>query len=144
MMTADPKALLFIIHKAGRGWYRDNAQGYTTHIVEAGRYTQDEAEAHAFPNGRNGPRDGLTFEMAPESLLTTPTDADLITRQQAEIEGHVTRKFTDAEKAAVLEAFVTSTSGGGRYFLTMGVPNLDTLHALHDAILKARAICAGQ
>lgn len=51
----------YLIHKAGRGWYRPGAAGYTLNADEAGRFTRREAISHSRPNGPTGPRDGLTF-----------------------------------------------------------------------------------
>lgn len=52
----------WLIYKAGRGWYRPNAQGYASLPSEAGRYTLSEAIAHSHPNGPDGPRDGITIK----------------------------------------------------------------------------------
>jgi hypothetical protein len=52
----------FLIHKAGRGWYCPNAQGYTLSANEAGRFTEAEAIRYTHPNGPDGPRDGLTYK----------------------------------------------------------------------------------
>lgn len=52
----------WLIHKAGRGWYRPKAQGYTAQPSEAGRYSYDEAMSYAHPNGPKGPRDGITIK----------------------------------------------------------------------------------
>ena len=53
---------LWLIHKARRGWYRPNCAGYTLKIEDAGRYTFDEATLQSLPNGKNGPRDGITIK----------------------------------------------------------------------------------
>lgn len=52
----------WLIHKRGRGWYRPNAQGYTAHSWEAGRYSHAEALGYSHPNGLDGPRDGMTIK----------------------------------------------------------------------------------
>ena len=51
----------YLIHKAGRGWYRPEAAGYTLSADEAGRFDHAEAVSHSHPNGPDGPRDGLTY-----------------------------------------------------------------------------------
>ena len=51
----------WLIFKAGRGYYRPDAAGYTFSAAEAGRYTWDDAWAHSHPNGEHGPRDGMTI-----------------------------------------------------------------------------------
>nr|WP_319250478.1 hypothetical protein [uncultured Celeribacter sp.] len=51
----------YLIHKAGRGWYRPEAAGYTLNADEAGRFDHAEAVCHSHPNGPDGPRDGLTY-----------------------------------------------------------------------------------
>jgi hypothetical protein len=60
----------WLIHKQGRGWYRPNAQGYTAHPHEAGRYSYADAMAYSHPNGLDGPRDGITIKH--ESDLPQP------------------------------------------------------------------------
>lgn len=52
----------YLITKNG-AYYRPNAQGYTTSKLEAGRYTLEEAIAHSHPNGPDGPRDGISYEL---------------------------------------------------------------------------------
>ena len=42
-------------------WYRPNSAGYTGSAIMAGRYTLDDAEKITYPNGLDGPRDGMTF-----------------------------------------------------------------------------------
>lgn len=54
----------YLICKYG-GYYRPHASGYTTSIVEAGRYTLTEAISHSHPNGPDGPRDCITYELTP-------------------------------------------------------------------------------
>lgn len=49
----------WLIHKAGRGWYRPDAQGYTNDTQQAGRYTYEDALSYSHPNGWAGPRDGI-------------------------------------------------------------------------------------
>lgn len=51
---------LYLICKGG-AYYRPNAQGYTTNVAEAGRYTLEEAIRHSHPNGPDGPRDGMNY-----------------------------------------------------------------------------------
>lgn len=46
-------------------YYRPNAQGYTVVEAEAGRFTLDEAIAYSYPNGPDGPRDGIRYEPVP-------------------------------------------------------------------------------
>lgn len=52
----------WLIHKAGRGWYRPNAQGYTSDPSQAGRFSHKDAMEYSHPNGPNGPRDGITIK----------------------------------------------------------------------------------
>lgn len=56
---------LYLIFKSGRGFYRPNARGYTMNALDAGRYTLAEAMDHTYPNGPEGPRDGLDYMPAP-------------------------------------------------------------------------------
>lgn len=63
----------WLIHKAGRGWYRPYAKGYTMNASEAGRYSHKDALAYSHPNGLDGPRDGLTIKHESE-LPPAPED----------------------------------------------------------------------
>ena len=58
----------WLIHKAGRGWYRPNAHGYTANPAEAGRYSHSEALSYSHPNGWSGPRDGITIKRVCEVI----------------------------------------------------------------------------
>lgn len=51
----------YLIHKAGRGFYRPNSSGYTDNKLQAGRYTLEEARSISHPNGLDGPRDGMIY-----------------------------------------------------------------------------------
>lgn len=50
----------YLICKRG-AYYRPNSRGYTTSVIQAGRYTLAEAKAITHPNGFDGPRDGMTY-----------------------------------------------------------------------------------
>ena len=63
---------LYVICKYG-GYYRPNAAGYTNDVTKAGRYTLAQAISHSHPNGPDGPRDGITYHLAPE--VSTPAKA---------------------------------------------------------------------
>lgn len=74
MLTPEQRAAGWLIYKAGRGWYRPNAQGYTMNPAEAGRYSHADALSHSHPNGPDGPRDGLSIKHESEVLgATLPT-----------------------------------------------------------------------
>ena len=51
---------VYLICKYG-GYYRPNCQGYTRFKEEAGRYTLAKAIRESYPNGPDGPRDGMTY-----------------------------------------------------------------------------------
>jgi hypothetical protein len=51
----------YLIFKAGRGYYRAEAKGYTLDVDEAGRFSHADAVAYSHPNGPKGPRDGITY-----------------------------------------------------------------------------------
>ena len=72
----------WLIHKAGRGWYRPNAKGYTGCIAEAGRYSHEDALAYSHPNGLDGPRDNITIKHESEA---TTTSSDLCTSGQVRV-----------------------------------------------------------
>jgi hypothetical protein len=94
----------YLIHKAGRGWYRMNAEGYTNYRYEAGRFTREQAESYTHPNGPDGPRDGLTYE--PVTIPATRADPALAAAQ-AEVARYkvamiVAGAEIDAHKAEVV------------------------------------------
>lgn len=68
----------FIIHKDGRGYYRPEARGYTTSADEAGRFNIFDAIAYSFPNGKDGPRDGLTYQHESTLAVGQSCEKDLI------------------------------------------------------------------
>ncbi|WP_423212280.1 hypothetical protein [Paracoccus yeei] len=62
----------WLIHKVGRGWYRPNAQGYTSSVAEAGRYSHKDALSYSHPNGWDGPRDEITIKHEGEVVQQMP------------------------------------------------------------------------
>lgn len=56
---------IYLIRKNGM-FYRPNAQGYTCDSAYAGRFTISDAIRHSYPNGLNGPRDGIDYMLADE------------------------------------------------------------------------------
>lgn len=79
-MTVDTNAPdQYLICKHG-GYYRPNAQGYTNNVADAGRYTLAEAIRHTHPNGTDGPRDGMTYILAPPraDLVAVVTNLDTV------------------------------------------------------------------
>lgn len=57
----------------GGYYYRPDAQGYTANKSEAGLYSLEEAISYSHPNGPNGPRDGITYELARKPCEWTDT-----------------------------------------------------------------------
>lgn len=51
---------MYVIRKNGY-YYRPDSSGYTKKLAEAGRYTLEEAMAITYPNGPDGPRDGMRY-----------------------------------------------------------------------------------
>lgn len=51
---------VYLIRKQGL-WYRPRASGYTDSVIQAGRYTLEEAQRYTHPNGPDGPRDGMDY-----------------------------------------------------------------------------------
>jgi len=84
---------LYVIRKAG-AYYRPNAQGYTTSEAEAGRFTLEEAIAHSHPNGPDGPRDEITYELA----RTPPAQVGAVTDS-----GEGVRSITAAELGEIMQ-----------------------------------------
>jgi hypothetical protein len=64
----------YLIRKDGY-YYRPNAQGYTASKTEAGRYTLEEAISYTHPNGPDGPRDALSYELDDTPILTAPASS---------------------------------------------------------------------
>ena len=60
--SVEPVEAKYLICKGG-AYYRHNAQGYTRNRAKAGRYTLEEAISYSHPNGPDGPRDGITYEL---------------------------------------------------------------------------------
>lgn len=50
----------YLIRKGGY-WYRLSECAYTTSAIQAGRYTLADAMRITYPNGPDGPRDGMEF-----------------------------------------------------------------------------------
>jgi len=71
---SEPDESQYLIRKGGY-YYRPNCQGYTTNIAEAGRYTLAEAIKESHPNGPDGPRDGMSYEVAPPIVSDSTGDA---------------------------------------------------------------------
>ena len=89
-MASETDAGRYLIHKAGRGWYRPDAQGYTLDPRQAGRYSFDEAVSHSHPNGPFGPRDGIVVKNENEVYGACP-DTPVVTRPAPEYAGLVER-----------------------------------------------------
>ena len=62
----------WLIYKAGRGWYRPNAEGYTIYPAQAGRYSHATALRYSHPNGPDGPRDGMSIRHESDVLGAIP------------------------------------------------------------------------
>jgi len=80
----------WLIHKAGRGWYRTNAQGYTSSPADADRYSRANALKYSHPNGPDGPRDGLSI------------------KHESEVPGAVSTRPTPPADSAMVEALMLS------------------------------------
>jgi len=87
-----PDAAEYLICKYGM-YYRPNAQGYTSNVADAGRYTLAEAIQHSHPNGPNGPRDGITYELAPAAPPQTEASGELSSLRERD-----RRTMTDAQR----------------------------------------------
>jgi hypothetical protein len=109
----------YLIRKSG-AWYRPNSAGYTTNIAEAGRYTLAEAEAITHPNGPDGPRDSMSYEVAPTLTEMAKAVGEWVL---------VPREPTDEQVAAGLESLASST----------GEPSA---HIVRDALFAYRAMLA--
>jgi len=78
--TPAPADAEYLIRKGGY-YYRPNAKGYIISVQEAGRYTLAEAISYSHPNGPDGPRDGISYELAP----TKAAPADLVEAVKAAV-----------------------------------------------------------
>lgn len=88
----------WLIHKAGRGWYRPNAKGYTGCIAEAGRYSHEDALAYSHPNGWDGPRDNITIKH--ESEVAHPPQPSETVAEAGDDLVRAMRLFWEADEAA--------------------------------------------
>lgn len=61
---------IYFIRKNGL-YYRPNSEGYTANLKEAGVFYLHECQNLTYPNGPEGPRDGLSFEPWPDSQFMT-------------------------------------------------------------------------
>ena len=80
----------WMIHKAGRGWYRPDAHGYTSDPLQAGRFSHSDAMERSHPNGSTGPRDGITIKHeseVPGAVASPPVDYAALPEVQALIAG---------------------------------------------------------
>lgn len=104
----------YLIRKRGL-YYRPNSQGYTTSVIQAGRYTLAEAEDITHPNGQNGPRGGMTFIHEDQKARDEDWAAYRAMRaraEKAEAERDELAKY--AHEATV--ALTSLTPGGSEYF----------------------------
>ncbi len=75
-----PDGRNYLIRK-GPYWYRPHACGYTGNPHEAGRYTESAAREYSYPNGPDGPRDGIRYFHISEvdwPPLTALSDRDVV------------------------------------------------------------------
>lgn len=70
-VTAADDGKEYVIRKGGY-FYRPNAEGYTSNANDAGRFSLKQAILHSSPNGPDGPRDGITYELATRTPDPTP------------------------------------------------------------------------
>jgi len=68
-MNDEPKYLI----RKGAYWYRPDGQGYTIDPEQAGRFTRAQAVQFTYPNGPDGPRDGLSYVLESEVPGANPT-----------------------------------------------------------------------
>ena len=112
--------LEFVVRKGGY-FYRPKAEGYTQNIDEAGLFTELDAWRHSHPNGKDGPRDGLTYHHKSEFPSTTATLTAQVEALTAERDAlwealaeQVGECFDErCEMCLRHEALLASTSNGG-------------------------------
>lgn len=71
--------ICYLILKRGL-YYRPAGHGYTGIKAEAGRFTRGVANVATYPNGKDGPRDGMTYiheDDAPEYSPSCAYDVKL-------------------------------------------------------------------
>lgn len=106
--TPDIGARPYLIRK-GAYWYRPHCSGYTDSAISAGRYTLEEAELYSHPNGKDGPRDGMSI--CHEDDLTSPDwlKYAALRSEVTDLQNTVTRltrelgAARDAEAAAIVD-----------------------------------------
>ena len=128
-MASETDAGRYLIHKAGRGWYRPDAQGYTLDPRQAGRYSFDEAVAHSHPNGPFGPRDGITVknESEVDGACPAPEYAGLVEQDEYDIAAAATNHADKVLRAA---------GSALKHYTTLSVKKA-ILSAMLDAIEEA-------
>jgi len=93
-----PDGRNYLIRK-GPYWYRPHACGYTGNPHEAGRYTESAAREYSYPNGPDGPRDGIRYFHISEvdwPPLTALSDRDVVLEEAAKV---VENEKVDAENS---------------------------------------------
>lgn len=96
MTDTSNEARVYLIMKQGF-WYRPNSQGYTSSAIQAGRYTLAEAEDITHPNGKDGPRDGMSY--VHEDAVVCD-DWKAFTAQRAEV-ARLTAELGEARMQAI-------------------------------------------
>jgi len=115
----------YVIRK-GSYYYRPNAQGYTSSINTAGRFSLEEAILHSYPNGPDGPRDSIDYMPAP---VRTQTAAGF----QAEVSQWMTVCFGETIKADKVERCDRFIEEALEFVQAVGY-SADRAHALVDYV----------
>lgn len=94
----------YLIRKNGY-FYRPNAEGYTLCAHDAGRFTLEEAIRYSHPNGADGPRDGITYELAPPATPSPKVQEGLreATEEALEVLGYIFETSDDHHAAMKAE-----------------------------------------
>ena len=119
----------YLIRKGGY-YYRSDAAGYTLSKAEAGRYTLADAVAYSHPNGPDGPRDGITYEL------------DDITAQGDDVERLLGRITCTAETSARVMRDAKNT--GGWWGAENTAKNFDIIAKQTDDLRAALAVMQQQ
>ncbi|WP_386681912.1 hypothetical protein [Loktanella sp. R86503] len=139
-MTGAPA--YYLIYKAGRGYYRPAAQGYTTSADDAGLFSFEDAWSYSHPNGEDGPRDGISFMHQSEVETGSSCVKDIRIHaleserdQLAETQSDLSHHLSDAlDRIATLEAQLSGANAAADFIshtITDGrVTACDTI--IHD------------
>ena len=133
-VTAADDGKEYVIRKGGY-FYRPKAEGYTSNANDAGRFSLKQAILHSFPNGPDGPRDGITYELATRTPDPTPV---ALSDEEAFRQLHLLYNYIDDDSIQFTRwQMVGAMSHGMRLAHPPAVPADGLVEALAELQLSA-------